>query len=52
MPVGKIKLSPSTVTVYGDMSLLQNIDSVRTTHITFERLSSSRSGTVELLPVS
>jgi hypothetical protein len=52
MPVGKIKLSPSTVTVYGDMSLLQNIDSVRTKHITFERLSSSRSGTVELLPVS
>jgi hypothetical protein len=51
MPVGKIKISPSTVTVYGDISLLQNIDSVRTKHLTFDHLSSTRSGIVELLPV-
>ncbi|MDD3033877.1 MAG: YbbR-like domain-containing protein [Bacteroidales bacterium] len=51
MPAGKIKISPSTVTVYGELSILNKIDSIRTEPLTFERLSSSRSGVVDLMPI-
>ncbi|MCK9627371.1 MAG: YbbR-like domain-containing protein [Bacteroidales bacterium] len=51
MPSGKIKISPSTVTVYGELSILNKIDSIRTKPLAFERLSSSRSGVVDLMPI-
>ncbi|MEA5005691.1 MAG: hypothetical protein VB022_04670 [Rikenellaceae bacterium] len=51
MPAGKIKISPSTVTVYGELSILNKMDSIKTEPLTFERLSSSRSGVVDLMPI-
>lgn len=48
MAVGKIKMIPDTVTLYGNYSLIQSIDSVRTDRLNFENLRVSKNGAVKL----
>lgn len=52
MSEGKMKLSPSTVTVYGDKLLLEKTDSIYINHLNFDRLSESKSGVTGLVPVN
>jgi hypothetical protein len=51
MALEKMKLVPDSVTVYGDYSLLQNIDSIRTDNLNFENLEVTKTGVVKLSEV-
>ncbi len=48
MAVGKMKLNPNSVTVYGNLSLIENIDTIRTENLNFENLESTKNGVVAL----
>jgi YbbR domain-containing protein len=48
MEVKKMKLNPDTITIYGDYGVIQIIDSIKTKKITFNNLSKTKNGVVDL----
>ncbi len=48
MPVGKMKLNPDIITIFGDYSIIGKVDSIITKQLNFENLEATKNGVVEL----